>query len=70
MAMQQINLYQVEFRKVKEPLSAAVLLNIVVIVCAILVALYGYNYWGAFQARQQLTQLQQKKTTANNVWQN
>lgn len=62
MATQQINLYQSEFRIEKQPLSAATLLNIITVVSAVLVLLYGFNYWQLTQARQQLVQLQQEKT--------
>lgn len=62
MAMQQINLYQSEFRKEKQTLNAAVLLNTVMVVCAVLVVVYGFKYWQVMQARQQLVQLQQEKT--------
>lgn len=62
MATQQINLYQSEFRKEKQPLNAAVLLNVIVMVFAVLVLLYGFQYWQVMQARQQLAQLQQEKT--------
>ncbi|MGD8483792.1 MAG: PilN domain-containing protein [Thioalkalispiraceae bacterium] len=64
MTMQQINLYQAEFRKQKQPLDAKLLINVVIVVSVLLVMVYGFNYWSLLQARQQLGQLHQQKTSA------
>jgi Tfp pilus assembly protein PilN len=64
MAMQQINLYQAEFRKEKKPLTADMLLQVIAVLAVVLLAFYAFSYWQLLQSRQQLSQLQQQKKQA------
>lgn len=61
MSIQQVNLYQAEFRKEKQPLSAENLLQAVVVVAVLLTAVYAFSYWQLMLSKNELVSLQQQK---------
>lgn len=64
MSMQQVNLYQADFRKEKKPFSAQNLLQVVVVLAVLLTAGYAFSYWQLTLSHQELASLQQQKQLA------